>query len=248
MRLDLVLVERQLARSRSHAHQLIEMGRVHIASIKTLKPSTQVGDDTVIEVREDPYVSRAAHKLIHALDESGIQVGGRALDAGASTGGFTQVLLERGVNLVYAVDVGHGQMAECLCHDPRVVLKEGLNLRDLSLEDVDNEPVDLIVADLSFISLTLIMDRLVSVLRENSCALVLVKPQFEVGRMGLDSHGIVLDDDIRAQAVNSVVECAQGLGWSLIWSAPSVLTGEKGNQEVFCLFKPTVSLESCETQ
>jgi len=238
MRCDLALVERGLARSRSHARQLIETGRVRIGETCHVKPATQVGSDTLIEVREDPYVSRAAHKLIHALDGCGVKVSGRGLDAGASTGGFTQVLLERGASLVYAVDVGHGQMAESLRRDPRVVVEEGVNLRDLTRDHVGGEPVDLVVADVSFISLRLILDRLFSVLREDGYALVLVKPQFEVGRAGLDSHGVVTDERTRHRAVESVVDRAHELGWSLAWSAPSALTGEKGNQEVFCLFVP----------
>jgi len=236
MRCDLALVERGLARSRSHARQLIEADRVRIDGIAHVKPATQVGPDAAVEVREDPYVSRAAHKLIHALDGCGMPVSGRGLDAGASTGGFTQVLLERGASTVYAVDVGHGQMAEALRHDHRVVVEEGVNLRDLALDHVDSEPVDLVVADVSFISLRLILDRLFGVLKEDGYALVLVKPQFEVGRAGLDSHGVVTDERTRRHGVESVVDHARELGWSLAWSAPSALTGEKGNQEVFCLF------------
>lgn len=236
MRCDLALVERGLARSRSHARQLIEAERVGIEGISCVKPSTQVDAGTVIDVHEDPYVSRAAHKLIHALDGCGMTVSGRVLDAGASTGGFTQVLLERGASTVYAVDVGHDQMAEAVRLDPRVVVEEGVNLRDLTLGHVGGEPVGLAVADVSFISLRLVLDRIFSVLRDDGHALVLVKPQFEVGRAGLDSHGVVVDERTRIQAVQSVVDRARELGWSLAWSAPSALTGEKGNQEVFCLF------------
>jgi len=236
MRCDLALVERGLARSRSHARQLIESDQVRIEGIPLVKPSTPVGPEAVIDVRQDPYVSRAAHKLIHALDACRITVSGRVLDAGASTGGFTQVLLERGATVVYAVDVGHDQMAEVIRQDPRVVVEEGVNLRDLTLDHVGGEPVDLVVADVSFISLRLILDRLFSVLEEDGYALVLVKPQFEVGRSALDSHGVVTDGRTRLYAVESVVARARELGWSLAWSAPSALTGEKGNQEVFCLF------------
>ena len=213
-----------------------------IEGVVQVKPATQVESDTLIEVHQDPYVSRAAHKLIHALDSCGMQVSGRALDAGASTGGFTQVLLERGAALVYAVDVGHDQMAESVRLDPRVIVEEGVNLRDLTLEHVGGEPVDLVVADVSFISLRLIVDRLFSVLRADGSALVLVKPQFEVGRSGLDSHGVVVDERTRLQAVEAVVDRARELGWSLAWSGPSALTGEKGNQEVFCLFGRTTAV------
>ncbi|MCL2470539.1 MAG: TlyA family RNA methyltransferase [Propionibacteriaceae bacterium] len=237
MRLDLALVERGLSRSRSHSRQLLESGRVRVEGLSTVKASTSVSDDTLIQVEADPYVSRAAHKLIGALDACQQVVAGRVLDAGASTGGFTQVLLERGAALVYAVDVGHGQMADTVRADPRVVVREGLNLRDLSVEDVGGEPVDLVVADVSFISLTLILEQLFNVLSRNGTALVLVKPQFEVGREALDSHGVVTDLHVRTQAVEKVVAQATRLGWSLAWSGASTLTGEKGNREVFCLFQ-----------
>jgi len=195
-----------------------------------------VGESTTIFVDVDPYVSRAAYKLIHALDDSSMRVAGRALDAGASTGGFTQVLLERGASTVYAVDVGHDQLHDSIRNDPRVVVHEGLNLRDLCLEDVGGIPVDIIVADVSFISLTLILARLAAVLSDQGSALILVKPQFEVGRKGLDSRGVVINDEVRQQGIDRVVSCANSWGWQLVWSAPSALTGEKGNQEFFCLF------------
>ncbi|MCL2736706.1 MAG: TlyA family RNA methyltransferase [Propionibacteriaceae bacterium] len=237
MRLDLALVDRGSARSRSHARQLIDSDRVRVAGVSRVRASTQVGEDAVIDVLLDHYVSRGAHKLVHALDECGLSVAGRVLDAGASTGGFTQVLLERGARQVYAVDVGHGQMAGLLRDDTRVVLREGVNLKDLDLDTVGGHRVDLVVADVSFISLRLILDRLLAVVAADGAALVLVKPQFEVGRGGLDSHGVVVDDDHRARAVAAVVACARDAGWSLAWSAPSAVIGEKGNQEVFCLFR-----------
>ena len=236
MRLDLALVARGLARSRSHARQLIDAGAVEVAGVAVVRASAQVGTDAEIAVRADPYVSRAAHKLIHALDGSGLVVSGRVLDAGASTGGFTQVLLERGADLVYAVDVGHGQLADVVRRDARVVVAEGRNVRELTLDDVGGSPVDLVVADLSFISLTLVLDRLFGVLAPGGAALVLVKPQFEVGRGKLDSHGVVVSEPARLEAVQAVVDHAVRLGWRLAWSGPSGLPGEKGNKEVFCLF------------
>ena len=238
MRLDLALVARGLARSRSHARQLIEAGRVEIPGVGTVRASAQISDDAQVRVDVDPYVSRAAYKLIHALDDCGLDVAGRVLDAGASTGGFTQVLLERGASQVYAVDVGHDQMAEVVRQDPRVVATEGFNVRALGLAQVDDEPVDLVVADLSFISLRLVLGPLFGVLRRDGAALVLVKPQFEVGRAGLDAHGVVVSEQARVKAVDAVVADAAGLGWALAWSGPSRLPGEKGNQEVFCLFRP----------
>ena len=237
MRLDLALVERGLARSRSHARQLIDSGRVAIPFQTAIKPSTLVTSDTEIKVEVDPYVSRGAHKLMHALDDCGLRITGRVLDAGASTGGFTQVLLERGATKVYAVDVGHGQMVEKLRKDLRVVVHEGLNLRDLTLDHLDNQPVDYVVADVSFISLTMILEPILRVMKPEGAALVLVKPQFEVGRGGLDSQGVVINESARIRALDSIIEYARTLGWYLDWSAPSMLTGEKGNQETFCLFR-----------
>ncbi len=155
------------------------------------------------------------------------------LDAGASTGGFTQVLLEAGAERVYAVDVGHGQLAPQLRTDPRVHVRERLNLRELSLDHLDGEPVGLLVADVSFISLRLLLPSLLPVLRQDGSALLLVKPQFEVGRGGLDDHGVVRDPRLRAQAVAGVVEAAAALGWTLTWQAESSLAGESGNVEYF---------------
>ncbi len=236
MRLDLALVAQGQARSRSHARQLIDAGRVSLDGSPTVKPSTAVDASSSIHVDADHYVSRAAHKLIRALDESGLAVPARVLDAGASTGGFSQVLLERGAEEVYAVDVGHSQMAESIAQDPRVRLREGLNLRDLTLADVDREPVGLAVADVSFISLTLITEPILAVLSPQGQALLMVKPQFEVGREHLDSHGVVRDEAARRAAVDSVVVKARSLGWRLDWQGESGLPGERGNRETFSLF------------
>ena len=184
----------------------------------------------------DHYVSRAAHKLAGALAASGLVVPPRVLDAGASTGGFTQVLLEAGAEHVYAVDVGHGQLTPELRADPRVVVRERLNLRDLTLENLDGEPVDLVVADVSFISLTLLLAPLFAVLRPSGAALLLVKPQFEVGRGGLDDRGVVRDEAARARAVDAVIEAAAGLGRRAVWQGVSQLPGESGNVEYFVRF------------
>jgi len=238
MRLDQALVARGLARSRSHARQLIDAGAVQLPGGATPTPATPVDDSTPLTVRPDPYVSRAAHKLIGALDATGLAIPPRVLDAGASTGGFTQVVLERGATHVYAVDVGHGQLAPMLRDDPRLTVREGLNLRDLTLADVGGTPVDLVVADVSFISLTLLLAPLFAVLSPEGSALLLVKPQFEVGRAGLDVHGVA-DAAGGVRAVAAVTDRAGELGWVRTWSAPSVLPGEKGNQEWFALFRRT---------
>lgn len=248
MRLDVALVERGLARSRSHARQLIDAGQVSISGVKDVKPSTPIDAMTELQVVTDPYVSRAAHKLIHALEDLASTHqriaplfidSARILDAGASTGGFTQVILGRGAAVVYAIDVGHDQLAPVVRQDPRVVVREGLNLRDLTLADVGDQPVDLVVGDVSFISLTLLLDPLFSVLSPRGSALLLVKPQFEVGRSGLDSHGIVRDDPTRIRGISMVVNKAAELGWSLAWQGDSAVPGERGNREVFCLFQRT---------
>lgn len=232
-RLDASLVARGLARSRGQACDLIAAGRVRVNGAVAAKPSARVAPSDDVRAEVDPYVSRAAHKLLGALDDSTTRVAGRALDAGASTGGFTQVLLERGCAPVYAVDVGHGQLAEPVASDPRVLVREGLNLRDLSLRDLDGTPVDVCVADVSFISLTLILRPLLSVLADDGVALLMVKPQFEVGRGALDAHGVVQDAALAEQAVERVLSGAEDLGWACTWRGLSALPGEAGNREHF---------------
>ncbi len=232
-RLDAALVRRGLARSRGQAAELISEGRVRLDGRVVHKASLRVPDDAALETDRDPYVSRAAHKLLGALDDSGTEVHGRALDAGASTGGFTQVLLERGCRHVHAVDVGHGQLAPTLRRDPRVCLHEGVNLRDLTLEHVGGEAVDVLVADVSFISLTLLLPPMLACLRADGVALLLVKPQFEAGRAALDSHGVVTDARVREDAVARVADAAAALGWSTTWRGESALPGGSGNRETF---------------
>jgi 23S rRNA (cytidine1920-2'-O)/16S rRNA (cytidine1409-2'-O)-methyltransferase len=192
-----------------------------------------VDDHAQLDAPLDRYVGRAAHKLVGALADSGTTVHGRALDAGASTGGFTQVLLESGAERVYAVDVGHNQLAAAVRADPRVVVHEGTNLRELTLDSVENEPVDLVVADVSFISLTLILEQVLGVLRSDGVALLMVKPQFEVGRARLGSGGVVRREEDRIASVESVSKAAAALGWSEDWRGPSRLQGPAGNVEYF---------------
>ncbi|MEE9965256.1 MAG: TlyA family RNA methyltransferase [Propionicimonas sp.] len=236
-RVDRELVVRGLARSRQQARELIEAGKVLVNGETAAKASVLVGaDDAVLVTQPDPYVSRAAHKLHAALADSGLVVPRRVLDAGASTGGFTQVLLQAGADLVYAVDVGHGQLVPQLRSDPRVVVREGLNLRELTVADLDDEPVDLVVADVSFISLRLLLAPLFSVLRDQGHALLLVKPQFEVGRAGLDDRGVVRNEHLRRDALAVVIEEAVSLGWTPRWQAESQLPGETGNVEYFVEF------------
>jgi 23S rRNA (cytidine1920-2'-O)/16S rRNA (cytidine1409-2'-O)-methyltransferase len=236
-RLDLELVARGLARSRARAQELISAGGVRVDGVVVRRAATRVGATSVLETPPDHYVSRAAHKLAGALDDLGLSVPGRALDAGASTGGFTQVLLERGCRQVIAVDVGTDQLAEQLRADPRVRSWPRTNLRDLTLTHVDGVPVNLVVADVSFISLTLLVAPLIGVTAADGELLLLVKPQYEVGRQRLASSGVVRDEGLRRQAVDGVIASAEVLGWTAAGVVSSRIRGATGNIEVFVLLR-----------
>ena len=236
-RLDQELVARGLARSRTHAASLIAAGRVRRAGAVLGKASAQVGGADRLEVLEaeaPDYVSRAGHKLAGALTAfSAVNpAGARCLDAGASTGGFTDVLLRAGADRVVAVDVGHGQLVESLRTDPRVDVHEGLNVRYLDPADIGG-PVDLTVADLSFISLTLVLPALAGATRPGGSLVLMVKPQFEVGRSGLDRTGVVTDPARHRAAVAGVTRAALTAGLRLAGLAPSPLPGQNGNVEFF---------------
>lgn len=237
VRLDRALVERGLARSRTQAQELIRAGRVTLEGRPDPRPSDLVGEHDHLEARTDPYVSRAAHKLLGALDDLGLvdRTAGvdRALDAGSSTGGFTQVLLERGVRAVHAVDVGTDQLAPLLRDDPRVHVHEQTNLRDLTPALLGDRPVDLVVADVSFISLTLLLPRFADVTAADGWWLLMVKPQFEVGRAALGRDGVVRDPALHRRAVDDVGAAAEALGWHVRGVAASRLPGPAGNQEFF---------------
>ncbi|WP_259559385.1 TlyA family RNA methyltransferase [Brachybacterium sillae] len=236
-RLDLALVDRGLARSRTHAQRILAEGRVRLAGRPATKASAPVGPADRLEVVDVPdgveYASRAAHKLLGALEELDLSPRGlRCLDAGASTGGFTDVLLRRGASRVLAVDIGHDQLAPHLAADPRVEVRDGVNLRDLCPRDVD-PPVDLTVADLSFISLRTVLPALHGVTRPDGALLLMVKPQFEVGRRALPKGGVVTDPRARRDAVLGVVETAHDLGLGLEGAGRSRLPGQDGNVECF---------------
>jgi 23S rRNA (cytidine1920-2'-O)/16S rRNA (cytidine1409-2'-O)-methyltransferase len=235
LRLDRLVVDRGLVRSRSQAHALILAGGVRVDGEVVRRPAALVPSAAVLSADADPYVSRAAHKLLGALDDLGLTVAGRALDAGSSTGGFTQVLLERGCAPVYAVDVGTDQLAPSLRQDPRVVVHEQTNLRDLDLHHLDGEPVDLTVADVSFISLTLLVDRLAAVTSPSGHLLLMVKPQFEVGRERLGRGGVVRSPDLHAAAVRAVAVAAADSGGHAHAVRASRLPGPAGNREFFLL-------------
>jgi 23S rRNA (cytidine1920-2'-O)/16S rRNA (cytidine1409-2'-O)-methyltransferase len=240
-RLHRELVRRGLARSRTHAQAMINAGQVVVDGSVVERPGAQVMSSAAIHAPDDRYVSRGAHKLIGALDDLQLSVAGRALDAGASTGGFTQVLLARGCQEVIAIDVGSGQLAAVLGAVPRVRHHERVNLRDLRLEHVGGVRVDLAVADVSFISLKLLMGPLVSVTRDDGWVLLLVKPQFEVGRELLGKGGVVRTPAHQLQAISSVMDTAGEYGWRCVGAVPSRLPRASGNREFFVLLRRTES-------
>lgn len=237
IRLDAELVRRGLARSRDQAVDLIAAGRVTVSGQIAVKAATAVAADTAVVVRplrDGPdYVSRGAQKLAGALDVLPVSVAGqRCLDAGASTGGFTDVLLRRGAREVLAVDVGYGLIAWSLRTDDRVRVMDRTNVRHLGVEDIGTA-VDLITADLSFISLTLVLPALSGLSADGGDLLLMVKPQFEVGRERIGKGGVVRDPRERAAAVESVGACAAGLGWGAAGVTASSLPGPAGNVEYF---------------
>lgn len=240
LRLDQELVRRGIARSREHASTLIQEGRVKVQGLTATKPATGITTDVAIVVDIDPaapeYASRGAHKLIGALEAFeplGLRVAGRrALDAGASTGGFTDVLLQRGVREVVAVDVGYGQLIWRLQNDDRVQVHDRTNIRDLTTEMIDGT-VDVVVGDLSFISLRLVLPALIGVAAPDADLALMVKPQFEVGKNRLGKGGVVRDPDLRAEVVLDVAHHAAALGWGAKAVATSPLPGPSGNVEFF---------------
>lgn len=242
VRVDTELVRRGLARSRTQAQELITAGKVRLDGEVIYKPARQLNPAQALVVKEDPantYVSRGAHKLIGAFDylekrPSGAPVveGRTCLDAGASTGGFTDVLLRRGASCVYAVDVGYGQLDWSLRSDKRVIVIERTNVKDLNTEIIDN-PAGLVVGDLSFISLTSVLPALIRISEDTADLLVMVKPQFEVGKNKLGKNGVVRDPEEHVRAVMKIVDSALNLNLSVLGIAPSPLPGPAGNVEYF---------------
>lgn len=235
-RVDVELVRRGLARSRQQAAELIGAGKVRIDGLPAVKAATTVAVTAALTVAADGernWVSRGAHKLIGALDAFALSVQGRrCLDAGASTGGFTEVLLDRGAAEVVAADVGYGQLAWSLRSDPRVLVVERTNARDLSPEVIGG-PVDLVVADLSFISLGTVLPALIGCASPNADIVPMVKPQFEVGRGQVGPGGVVQDPQLRAESVLAVSRGAEQLGWHTVGVTASPLPGPSGNVEYF---------------
>jgi 23S rRNA (cytidine1920-2'-O)/16S rRNA (cytidine1409-2'-O)-methyltransferase len=243
-RLDAELVRRGLARSREHARELITAGRVEVHGVAASKPATSVDHDASLRVvaddRDPNYASRGAYKLagaLAALPEIAV-AGRRCLDAGASTGGFTDVLLRGGARRVVAVDVGYGQLAWELRSDARVCVLDRTNVRTLTPDVIDGA-ADLTVADLSFISLPLVLAALTACTRGDGDLLPMVKPQFEVGRDRLGPGGVVRDPALRAESVVSVARAARRHGWSAHGVVRSPLPGPAGNVEFFLWLRRT---------
>jgi 23S rRNA (cytidine1920-2'-O)/16S rRNA (cytidine1409-2'-O)-methyltransferase len=239
-RVDAELVRRGLARSREQAVVLIDAGRVSAGGRVVAKPSQRVDPDTDLTVEADladpGFASRAGHKLAGALSAfrpAGLTIEGRrCLDVGASTGGFTDVLLRAGADVVVCLDVGHDQLVPRLRADPRTVVLEGRNVREATAEDIGGR-AGLVVADVSFISLVLVLPVLTGLAMQDADLVLLVKPQFEVGRERLGSGGVVRELALHREAVRQVVTAADGLGWGVHGVARSVLPGPAGNVEYF---------------
>ena len=230
-RLDRLLVERGLAESREKAQALIMAGKVMVEGQKAVKPGHSVEASCKIEVTgKAPYVSRGGLKLAAALEGFAIDVMGRVvMDVGASTGGFTDCLLQRGAARVHAVDVGTGQLDWKIRTDPRVVVHDGINARHLRPEDI-GEPVDLVTCDVSFISVTLILPAVAPILRPEGAMVILVKPQFEVGKGQVGKGGVVRSPELHREACARVEAAAKSLGF-LTSIMESPITGAEGNKE-----------------
>ena len=232
VRLDQLVVEKGLAPSRERARALILAGQVRVAGQPATKAGTSIDADADVELvaPDHPYVGRGGLKLAHALDAFAISVEGReCLDIGASTGGFTDVMLQRGAVRVVALDVGHGQIDWKLRNDPRVLVIEGFNARHLTPADIPG-PVDFVTIDVSFISLRQIFPVVPPVLRPDADVVALVKPQFEAGR-GEVGKGVIHDAAVHARVLEEVAAAAAGVGLTATASTPSPITGQKGNVE-----------------
>ncbi|ASK66854.1 16S/23S rRNA (cytidine-2'-O)-methyltransferase [Brachybacterium avium] len=251
-RLDVALLAAGHARSRSHARRIIEEGRARVNGRTAVKASTPVADGALLEVVDVPdgieFASRAAHKLAGALEALALDPAGRlCLDAGASTGGFTDVLLRRGAAAVIAVDIGNEQLAEHVRRDPRVTVRDGTSVRDLTPELLGTT-VDLVVADLSFISLRTVVPALAGIVRADGELLLMVKPQFEVGRAALPRSGVVSSAADRTAAVCGVAAAAAQAGLLTQAVGPSELPGQDGNREYFLHLRPCGATSALDAQ
>ncbi len=231
-RVDTLLVEKGLVESRAKAQALIMAGEVRANGEVVRKAGEKIDTGAVLEVRRElPYVSRGGYKMAGALDDFGVEPQGKVCaDVGASTGGFTDVLLQRGAVKVYAIDVGQGILAWKLRQDPRVVVMERTNARHLTTLD---EPIDLVVMDASFISIELLLPAIAGWLRPGGDVVTLVKPQFEAGREAVGKGGVVRDSKIHREVLKSTVAYAEAHGWAVRGITVSPITGPAGNKEFF---------------
>jgi 23S rRNA (cytidine1920-2'-O)/16S rRNA (cytidine1409-2'-O)-methyltransferase len=238
-RLDVEMARRGLADSRESARRLVMAGRVRVNSRPADKPDLRVDADTPIEViaagRE--YASRGAYKLIGALDHFGVSIEGkRALDVGASTGGFTDVLLTHGAKNVIALDVGYGQLAARLRNDERVIVRDRTNIRHVMSDELPYRP-ELVTIDVSFISLRLVLPAVLALLDTPAEIIALIKPQFEVGKGKVGKGGIVRDDNLRRETVEGILAFARGLGLDVAGAIESPIEGAEGNREYLALMR-----------
>ena len=232
-RLDLILVEKELVRSRDRAKAMIMAGKVLVNDMRVDKPGTQIGPDAKIKVKEDdhPYVSRGGLKLEKALQTFPVSVKGcTCLDIGASTGGFTDCLLKYGAKKVYAVDVGYGQLDWSLRQDDRVIVIERTNIRHLAFESI-NETMDMVVADTSFISLKTVIPSAEKFMRAGTGILALIKPQFEAGKENVGKGGVVKDPNVRQQVVADITAFFKAREYRVNGTVTSPILGPKGNEE-----------------
>ncbi|SDF88276.1 TlyA family RNA methyltransferase [Thalassobaculum litoreum] len=233
-RLDQLLVDRGLVESRTRAQALVMAGKVFSGERKLEKAGQQVAEDIALEVRgqDHPWVSRGGLKLAHALEHFAIDpTGAVAIDVGASTGGFTDVLIQGGAAKVYAVDVGHGQLAWKLRNDDRVIVLEKTNARHLTAEHVP-DPVDMVVCDASFISLKTVLPAAIAMVKPGGRMVALIKPQFEAGRAQVGKGGVVRDPDVHAAVCDDIRAWLDGIGgWAIDGIVPSPITGPEGNIE-----------------
>ena len=242
-RLDAEMVARGIARSRQRAKEMIEGGNVEINSVRAKKASQEVGpEDVIVSHEEEKYVGRGALKLERAVEEFALDLAGKVcIDIGASTGGFTELMLMNGAAKVFAVDVGTGQLAASLRADSRVVNMEGTDIRRVTPEDIGGS-ADIVTADVSFISLTLILPKIYELLGESGTAAVLIKPQFEAGRSGVGKNGIVRDKKVHLRVLRDIDSFASGLGFVCEKYVPSPVKGGSGNIEYLVKLRKTGGL------
>jgi 23S rRNA (cytidine1920-2'-O)/16S rRNA (cytidine1409-2'-O)-methyltransferase len=240
LRLDALIVGRGLAESRTRAQALILAGQVVVDERRSDKPGALVSEDAVVRLKAGAasrFVSRGGLKLEAALDRFGVQVDGVVCaDLGASTGGFTDCLLQRGAARVHACDVGYGQLDSRLAKDPRVSVHDRMNVRHAKVEDL-GERVDLCTADLAFISLRLVLPAIAGLLNPGATLVALIKPQFEVGPKGVSKGGVVRDEDVRRRAIDEVIGAARDQGFELVGWMDSPIRGPAGNLEAFGVFR-----------